>query len=280
MQYKNVGGCILKLSMRMLFVVFITMLSSKGVCAMDKPANSYEILLKSRQFTPSEGWEKEMGALTAEVTPRQRVHVLIQFHSKPDIASRKALSEAGIKLLDYVPNNSWFASIPVDLDPDFPALSMVRWMGEILPNDKLSKALLEVVHGDRRLVEGGKIAINVKYFTDADLIALRSRLKVLSAKVIKEEPLLKSMTISLDPENIQSIANDNAVLWMEPVGSGGQPESDRASAHTQVNLAQDMGLTGDGIRVGIFEFDHVFKDHPDFDTRVSTPDWEVADEPF
>ncbi len=269
MESKKIEKYIPKLTIYMIVMVFITIVSSNGAYALDKSVNSYEVLLKSRQFTPDEGWAEEISALTSSVTASQRVHVLIQFRSKLDTASRKALSEAGIKLLGYIPHNSWFASIPVSLDHDLPVLSMVRWIGKILPEDKLSQALLG---DDRRLEEGGKIKINVIYFRDTDTRTLRNRLEALSAKVINEDPLLKSITVSVKPGKIQSLANDDAVRWVEPAGSGGEAESDRVRTHIQVDQVQGMDLTGDGIRVGIFEDHHAFRDHPDFGTRVKTPD--------
>jgi hypothetical protein len=253
------------------------------VSAADGYAGNYEIHLKSRHFTPPEGLKAAMKNLQetdSRTAPPPRIHVLMQFYCKPDARTREKLTESGVKLLNHIPNNCWFASIPIDLDTELAALSTVRWIGRILPEDKLSPVLLDAVHGDRTFVKDGKILLNIKYFTDIDPATLRTRIERLSVTVTAESPMRKAMSISLAPENIMAIARDDAVRWIEPPGSGAQPESDRVRSHIQIDQAQNLGLTGNGIRIGQFESAHVFKDHPDFDTRVKTPDMESGEKPL
>lgn len=72
-------------------------------------SGSNEILLKSRCFTPAKGISDTVKA-KIEAIP-QRAHVLIQLEEIPTIRERKELETKGIKLLSYIPNKAWFASI-------------------------------------------------------------------------------------------------------------------------------------------------------------------------
>ena len=68
-----------------------------------------EILFKSRRFIPATGITAAAKA-KIEAIP-DRAHVLIQLERIPTIRERKELEAKGIKLLSYIPNNAWFASI-------------------------------------------------------------------------------------------------------------------------------------------------------------------------
>jgi len=92
-----------------------------------------EILLKSRRFIPAKGIAAATKA-KIEAIPG-RAHVLIQLERIPTIKERKELEAKGIKLLSYIPNKAWFASIPSNKVIEIAALSNVRSIGEILPED-------------------------------------------------------------------------------------------------------------------------------------------------
>ena len=102
---------------------------------------SNEILLKSRRFIPTAGITAAAKA-KIEAIP-QRAHVLIQLERIPTIKERKEFEAKGIKLLSYIPNKAWFASIPSDKASEIATLSNVRAIGEILPEDKISPMVRE-----------------------------------------------------------------------------------------------------------------------------------------
>ena len=247
--------------------------------AVGRDLEDFGIRLKSRYFTPRESRQGAASTISAEMNSQSRVHVFMQFRNHPDPETRIRLNEMGVLLLNYLPKNTWFASIPVGLDPDHSALSTVRWIGRILPEDKLSPSIRDAAAGDGTHVENDMIALTVKYFSDVDPAALRDRLADLSAVVLSETSLLNAVSISIALEKIMAVAGDDAVRWIEPVGSAPQMESDRVRLHVQVDLAQNMSLTGKDIRVGVFEDGHVFHAHPDFDARVMRPDLEAGDSP-
>ena len=85
---------------------------------------SYEILLKSRRFIPAAGINATAKA-KIEAIPG-RAHVLIQLENIPTIKERKELAAKGIKLLSYIPNKAWFASIPSDKAIEIAALLLKK----------------------------------------------------------------------------------------------------------------------------------------------------------
>ncbi len=95
---------------------------------------SNEILLKSRHFVSVEGISEATKA-KIEAIP-ERAHVIIQLEKIPTIKERKELEERGIKLLSYISNRAWFASIPSNRGKEIVALPNIRGISEILPRDK------------------------------------------------------------------------------------------------------------------------------------------------
>lgn len=69
-----------------------------------------EILLKSRRFIPATGIT--VAAKAKIETIPERAHVLIQLERIPTIKQKEELEAKGIRLLSYIPNKAWFASIP------------------------------------------------------------------------------------------------------------------------------------------------------------------------
>ena len=102
---------------------------------------SNEILLKSRHFTPAKGITAATKA-KIEAIPK-RAHVLIQLEHIPTIKGRQELEAKGIKLLSYIPNRAWTASIPSNKAVEIAAFSGVRAISEILPEDKVDHSIKE-----------------------------------------------------------------------------------------------------------------------------------------
>jgi len=102
---------------------------------------SNKILLKSRRFIPAEGIT-EAAKASIEAIPG-RAHILIQLEQIPTIKQRKELEAKGIKLLSYIPNKAWFASIPSAQVGQIAALPEVRAICDIWAEDKVSPQIIK-----------------------------------------------------------------------------------------------------------------------------------------
>ena len=120
-----------------LHLMFITIVGivvlPPRVSAQQNNLPQYEILLKSRHFTPSAGIEPEIQRFM-QASGIGRQHVILQFSDIPGKLHREQLANEGIYLLGYVPYYAYYASIPSSFDPHSPALSSLRWMGAIKPD--------------------------------------------------------------------------------------------------------------------------------------------------
>ncbi len=91
-----------------------------------------KIYLRSREFTPSK---------LTDIVKSDKKHFLIQFENFPTQEEMKVLDDRGIKLLDYIPNKAWFISISGVTPRGVAKLSNIRFIGDILPEDKISPHL-------------------------------------------------------------------------------------------------------------------------------------------
>lgn len=120
---------------------------------------SNKIHLKSRRFTPAKGVSASAKAKIQAIP--EKAHVLIQLERIPTIKQRKELEAKGIKLLSYIPNNSWFASIPSDKTSEIAGFSDVTAICEILIDDKISPQIRESGINEYSMLEDEKAKLGL-----------------------------------------------------------------------------------------------------------------------
>jgi hypothetical protein len=233
----------------------------------------YEILLKSRTFTPPEGIYLN---LSENRSSEERAHAYMQFKKAPDPETRAALSALGIRLLHYIPHNTWFVSLPSDISLASLNIEELRWAGRILPEDKIASVLQKYRVGDPGEQNENELVM-VRYFMDARPGDVKKRLEQLGAVVMGEIPGAHRIVVSIQRKKIFALGRDDAVQWVEPVAPSGESESSGIRAFVQADVAQkEFGLSGRGVSVGVFDNSHVYADHPDLFSRVHRGDNDPA----
>ncbi|MCK5595991.1 MAG: hypothetical protein KAJ04_00960, partial [Candidatus Eisenbacteria sp.] len=92
-------------------------------------AERYELVLESRSYVPEK----------VRVARALDSHLVIQFYEVPTVAEREELAQAGITLLDYIPNYAWTAHVRggavQSLDP-----GVVRAVFALRADDKIARS--------------------------------------------------------------------------------------------------------------------------------------------
>jgi len=180
-----------------------------------------EIMLKSRRFVPDPGIDNNLSsdlAVTAEAGC-ERMHVLIQFHSIPDITERTELTEKfDVELQTYIPNNAWFTDIPCESVSDIIAQPNVRWIGNIQPEDKISQHIRDYCAGSGP-VESNKTAnLLVTFFEDVSTDEAEQIIEKYGCVVAEPSPWGGNVwTVTVPEGTISSLAGEDAVEWIESV---------------------------------------------------------------
>jgi len=227
--------------------------------------DTHEIKLKSRQFTPSPG--VEIGVQNIEGA---RGHVILQFDDIPTEQERADLAAAGVRLLAYIPNKAWFASIPANLDLGAQGMANLRWMGAIQVEDKLSASLIAGQPGSWAVEPDGQVQLSVLYFEDVTVSEAEAVVSRHSGQLLFSAPEFNRLTIRIPQSGIQPLAAEDQIQWIEEVPPPPQVENDGIRARTNVNNVHSppYGLTGNGVDIGIWDGGPVGA-HPDFGNRLT-----------
>jgi len=111
------------------------------------------IYLQSRAFVPG---ETDIGAFEqlADAEPN-RVHILLQLDFIPRQAAKAEFEARGVKLLAYVPDYAWIASVPATNPAAVLHMPGVTWAGELTLADKLAPAIVDNLWGSYNLAPDG-----------------------------------------------------------------------------------------------------------------------------
>lgn len=234
--------------------------------------DKYQIELASRTFTPPAGIREGLSAVNASGKPT--LHVLLQFYDRRTFAQEYHLKEIGVLLLNALSDVTYLASVPGSLSSDQPALKPVRWIGFLLPEDKIDVRVLADGVGEWAQNDDGTVRLRVSFFGDVSDEAALQFLKEQGAEasVVYSIPTLgPEFEISVWPDALLGLAEADIVRWIVD----GDPEpviaNDGSRAWTKTDPVHVLGFKGEGINLGIWDEGWV-DGHPAFGGRVTVID--------
>jgi subtilisin family serine protease len=248
------------------------------------PENTPSIKLLSRTIVPNAGVVEKAQAVNSTGLTAPPNHVLIQFYQLPGENERAELAAAGIKLLDYVPDNAWFAAVDTEIDLNRPPFDLIRWAGPILPQDKISPALSSGRVADWSLESDGSVKLSILFFNDVEKEEINTLLARYQADYLSDDGRTGYVARFSGNSVIADLAREDIVQWIDngpspviPRDISTQnrllksvPKNDVARDITRVNALQTAVPTanGTGVRLGVFD-GGVDPAHPDFTGRLT-----------
>jgi uncharacterized repeat protein (TIGR01451 family) len=229
------------------------------------------IRLLSRTFVPQPGAPANAAASVAPAPPAPaRVHVLVQFRGVPTAAQRQRLTERGVRLLDYVPENAFFASLPGATTLAALEDTGVHWLGPILPEDKLPPRLRRSGVGRWAVREGGEVELRGRYFADVGLDEATRDLEALGARDFAFDEPTHTYSAVLPEAKLKELAAADWVRWVEEVPPPPMPFNDglRANVRAEEVQAPPYELSGAGVVIGQWDSGAVDTNHLDLTNRV------------
>jgi hypothetical protein len=176
---------------------------------------AFTIQLQSRQFAPEVGVESGLDLLRSASS--ERAHVLIQLFEAPDAVAKTRLESSGIKLLNHIPHNAWFASVPRTLQADDPAMSLIRWMGPILPEDKIHPDFLSSNFSPKTGDASDAVELQIVFFSDVTEGEMLYVLGLYNVETQSGPDMLNDWRVSLKSDTIFPLASEDEVQWIGPV---------------------------------------------------------------
>ncbi len=201
-------------------------------------------------------------------------YVLMQFNNPVTAEVRQTLKANGFTILDYVPNNTYWVHVHQQ------ALSSglvddIFWVGAVSTTDKVEQALVDKAEVEQRL------KVHVKFFDDVSKDNALRLLQSINSSFsdIKWQPN-NVTSLTINAEALWTLAALQQIQWIEH-GDWVETTHNTVAAqriHVDDLQAAPLHLSGDGIKVGVWDGDQPFI-HDDFGNRVSLMerDMEISD---
>jgi hypothetical protein len=213
--------------------------------------------------------------------PKAR-HVVVQFKQSLGSAQRGQLRRAGLNLLDYVGNQAFFASIPAKV-VDVPALSRMPFLAGLEPIQRAWKLHPRVLAGkvpswaatgkDRSGAE--IVAVYALFHPDVPLLTEALDSVERHGAVVRDYlESINGLVIELPLDNINPLAEEDAVQWIEwPLPRMSEiNDSNRAITQADIAQAAPYGLDGSGVTVLVYDGGFARASHVDFQGRLIVRD--------
>ena len=229
--------------------------------------NDYSILLKSGSFVPSENISSitKNSKVFQKSLFNNRYYVIIQFKALPSQVIKDQLRDAGIQLIEYIPNNAYTASVPQDFSlarfQSFPLRSVFRFsvdqktIPEVLTRRVPAHAIKNAGYADVMVITYEKLTST----------AITNVLNKIGATIIEDMPMFRSFTIRVAQKNLKQLVSLSFVQWVEFIPPPNQEENLPGRSLHRVNVLGDgpRNLKGDGVNVGIWDAGEI-SPHLDF----------------
>lgn len=272
---------------RLLAAISALMLLSVSI--VDASEDALTINLASRVIKPAVEAGQGAMAVDAFILSARSRHILLQFNALPSDSERFELAEAGIKLLEYVPNNAWFAKIDGAFDMKRMPAGLIRWAGAIEPQDKVSPALRSGGVGKWASASDGSVTLRVAFFKDVDFNAIDALLSKHRGSYVSGYDNANFVVRFPADSAVQSLASEDIVQWIDNGPAPKRPrdtsshkkpvqyfphrysqKNDGARDVTRVNALQTAvpSANGSGTRLAVFD-GGVDPAHLDFAGRIT-----------
>ena len=201
-------------------------------------------------------------------------HIMIQFERLPTLQEREQLAVRGIRLLDYVSNMAFWASVDVDAQGASPLMGLqkrdrVRWSTNVSNVDRLSPAAANGDFPSNALLDDGRVIIAVIVFSDVSDEVARAAIRAAGGEVQGIE-FKDVYRVAVDPQQMQAVASIDVVRWVEPLLPDRIENNVTAAQRSQASTLRSpqFNMTGRDVTVGVWDGGAVYP-HTDFGSRLT-----------
>jgi len=236
-------------------------------------AQSNHILLKSGNYTPENNIDAVLKNNTIQNSEivNGNYYRMVQFSTIPTNNQKRVLESAGITLLNYIPNNAFYASIKVGSD-----LTVLKQNGaisivDITNSHKLTNVLLTGNYPEWTLYGTSKIELNALFY---DNISNDNIITALKNKGIELLKINQHQTVRLRVEldRLKEVYQMSQFYYFEQLDEPEQPENlvgrtNHRSNTIATSYNNGLNYNGTGITV-MLQDDGIIGPHIDYEGRV------------
>jgi len=232
-----------------------------------KTLSSYELLFKCGSVNLTEGLDYSLSAKTASTTTDKKntENILVQFYHDPNPAQINELKNIGFAEMDYIPNDAFFASVPIVNITKLANMPFVRVVSQIRPEWKISPSLSEQM-------------VNSLY-EEFDVLVITFVDKEYSGLTKLEN---RAYGATLNYNQVIDLAKDNNIKWIQIKSIDRQMLSESIPLISANDVWVGTGTpTGSGVKVGVID-SGIDPNHDHFSsvTKIYARDWVDGGDPI
>jgi hypothetical protein len=240
---------------------------------------------RSGAVAPSAMAPTQVEAALRAVSDAGQRHLVVQFNGPVDAAVKAELRGAGLTLLNYLDHGAFFASITTDA-PDFARIANSRSLVVVNPIERRWRLHPYLLAGQVPQWAGvnpeqtGKdvepiVGAYVLFHPDVALVPTGvDVVRRHGANVRSHLESVNGLVIELPFSKVTSLADEDAVQWVEPPLPRMAEKNDSNRIITEVDTVQGppYGLDGSGVTVLVYDAAYALASHADFGGRLTVRD--------
>lgn len=254
-----------------LHLIFIMMLLNPTVYAQN--SSNHNLYLRNGTIIPPANISNlPTGASSLKNAETGRI-VIIQFNAIPDEHSVESLNDAGVELLDYVPENAYTAMVRGIIDSSVLLRTNARAVIELTAAQKIHPELLGSQLPEHALVVAGKVDVVVNFPRTVSTEHVKKELESREIEIISTtRSRYQIIEARVETGKLQELAALPWVLYIEAVQPPEEPLNDKSVAGSRANvlatgLPSGQRLDGKGVVIGIGDASDL-KSHVDVASRA------------
>ncbi len=235
--------------------------------------NNYQVLLRSGKTLFPENTKDYASTATigAEEMIEDHYYRMVQFYDIPNKAKLNAITQQGIQLLEYIPNKTYIASIPLGFDLDKLEALQVRSVQLITRDMKMAEALKNMDLPDWA-VQKNKVLAMLKFYKDLKHETALRYCEADGIKVLQENGYNNFLKVAIPLDQIAKVASLPYVAFVELIPAPGVPDDHLGrSLHRSNALDAEFGTgkhyNGEGVNMLVRD-DGIVGPHIDFQGRI------------
>lgn len=234
----------------------------------------YTIHFKTVSVVPDNNAQEYLASfnVSTESVYNDQFFKIIQFNEIPNEEAKASLMNAGVTLLDYLPNNAYFASFSTDFDAGEIMNIGVRSIVDVTNDYKLAPILYDESYPDHAILEDGSISLLVSYYPNLNPDQAVNALMSEGYLVLMRDDFGSYVNIAVPKSNIRRITELPYVVYVEPIYPVPEPENSTGrTLHRSNAIATDYSagrhFDGTGVNVELQD-DGVIGPHIDYQGRI------------
>jgi hypothetical protein len=246
-----------------------------SVTASAQQDHRYDLLLKTGPVIPEKNITADkISALDRKVSRTGgKSFLIIQFDKIPSATERKQLQQAGIELLDYVPNNAYTATVTGSLNSALLEQVKARAVIALTPEQKMQADIAKGIYPAWAIKVGGTLDVWISFpktfsFGDVSAELTQKNFDIITTQLLS----YRIIGLRIPMNRLKELAALSCVEYVQPAPPEDRVLNNKSTTDSRANilgssLPGGRNLKGQGVVIGVGDNNDP-QTHIDFTNRL------------